>query len=234
MTRETGGEQSLAPVIPLFGGGAVSRTGDAPGEDRGEACAELSAGGWHSTWVDDDDLFDDDDDDLDRDDPFGETRASSAVISAALDRLIKRLRRRGLSEAEATDELVADGVEKTVAQVLVAELVGKRWLGDADLAEQLVHTAVTRRREGRRAIAQVLSKRRIPREIADAALAALPDDDSERALEFARQKAGGYRGVPVDVAIRRLVGQLQRRGYPPGVAMSAARLALADPHDEAR
>ncbi|MEO2131912.1 MAG: regulatory protein RecX [Microbacterium sp.] len=240
MTRETGGEQSLAPVIPLFGGGAVSRGSVSRGsvsrdngllgEDRGEACAELSAGTWHSTWVDDDDIGEYDDDRY-LDDPYGESRASSAVTRAALDRLIKRLRRRGLSEAEATDELVADGVEKAVAEVLVADLVGKRWLGDADLAEQLVHTAVTRRREGRRAIAQVLAKRRIPRDVADAALATLPDDDAERALEFARQKAGGYRGVAVDVAIRRLVGQLQRRGYPPGVAMTAARLALAEPRD---
>lgn len=235
MTRETGGESSLAPVIPLFGDGSVprgagSRGDDVIGEDRGQACADLSAGSWHSTWVDDDDLYDDDDDRY-PDDPYGETRAASVVIRSALDRLIKRLRRRGLSEAEATDELVAGGVEKVVAEVLVAELVGKRWLGDTDLAEQLVHTAVTRRREGRRAIAQLLAKRRIPREIADAALAVLPDDDAERALEYARQKAGGFRGVPVDVAIRRLVGQLQRRGYPPGVAMSAARLALADPRE---
>ena len=240
MTRETGGEQSLAPVIPLFGDGAfsrgsvsrgsVSRDNGLLGEDRGEACAELSAGTWHSTWVDDDDIGEYDDDRY-LHDPYGESRASSAVTRAALDRLIKRLRRRGLSEAEATDELVADGVEKAVAEVLVADLVGKRWLGDADLAEQLVHTAVTRRREGRRAIAQVLAKRRIPRDVADAALATLPDDDAERALEFARQKAGGYRGVAVDVAIRRLVGQLQRRGYPPGVAMTAARLALAEPRD---
>lgn len=230
MTRESGGEASLAPVIPLFGEGADSRGDDVPGEDRGQACADLAEGDWHSTWVDDDDLFDDDDD-RSFDEQYGEPRGPSAVIRVALDHLIKRLRRRGLSEAEATDELVAEGVERGVAEVLVAELVGKRWLGDADLAEQLVHTAVTRRREGRRAIAQVLAKRRIPRDIADVALAALPDDDAERALEFARQKAGGYRGVPVDVAIRRLVGQLQRRGYPPGVAMSAARLALADPRD---
>lgn len=240
MRRETGGEQSLAPVIPLFGDadfsrgsvsrGSVSRDDDLSGEDHGEACAELSAGTWHSTWVDDDDVAEDDDDPYFAD-AYGESRASSAATPAALDHLIKRLRRRGLSEAEATDELVADGVEKVVAEVLVAELVGKRWLGDADLAEQLVHTAVTRRREGRRAIAQVLAKRRIPRDVADAALARLPDDDAERALEFARQKAGGYRGIAVDVAIRRLVGQLQRRGYPPGVAMTAARLALADPRD---
>lgn len=230
MARENGGETSLAPVIPLFGAGAVSRSGDVLGEDRGDACADLSAGRWHSTWVDEDKLYDDDGERY-SEDPYAETGASSAVVRVALDRLIKRLRRRGLSEAEATDELVADGVEKIVAEVLVAELVGKRWLGDADLAEQLVHTAVTRRREGRRAIAQVLAKRRIPRDIADAALTALPDDDAERALEFARQKAGGYQGVRADVAIRRLVGQLQRRGYPPGVAMTAARSALADPLD---
>ena len=120
MRRETGGEQSLAPVIPLFGDadfsrgsvsrGSVSRDDDLSGEDHGEACAELSAGTWHSTWVDDDDVAEDDDDPYFAD-AYGESRASSAATPAALDHLIKRLRRRGLSEAEATDELVADGVE---------------------------------------------------------------------------------------------------------------------------
>lgn len=222
MVHDRGGERDLAPVIPLFAGIRVDRDGD----DLGEACDGYSRGdAWHSTWMDEDDDLDD----LSEEDPYGDD-GSSAVLSAALDRLLRRLRRSGLSVAEATDQLVADGVERVVAEAVVADLVGKRWLGDAVLAEQLVHTALTKRREGRRAIGQVLAKRRIPREIADAALAALPDDDAERALEFARQKAAGFRGLPVDVAIRRLVGQLQRRGYPPGVAMTAARLALADAH----
>ena len=62
--------------------------------------------------------------------------------------------------------------------------------------------------------------------MADAALAELPDDDAERALEFARSKAGSLRSLERDVALRRLAGQLARRGYGGSVALNAARTAL--------
>ena len=44
-------------------------------------------------------------------------------------------------------------------------------------------------------------------------LAELPDDDAERALEFARSKAPGMSRLEPDTALRRLLGQLARRGY---------------------
>ena len=66
----------------------------------------------------------------------------------------------------------------------------------------------------------------MPREDADAALAELPDDDTERALEYARTKAGSLRHLERDVALRRLAGQLARRGYGGSIALTAARAAL--------
>lgn len=197
----------LAPVIPLFGD--RDSIDDEPGQGPDPS--------WNSTWGDDVDADDDERDDEDD---------VSIGMRRAFDRLIRRLRGRGLSIAEATDSLTADGVDRAVAEVFVAELEQRRWLSDPDLAEQLVHVAVTRRGEGRRAIAQTLAKRRIPREVADAALAALPDDDADRALDYARSKAKGMAGLDRDTAVRRLVGQLSRRGYPGTVAMTAARTAL--------
>ncbi|MDF2919273.1 MAG: uncharacterized protein K0S70_3490, partial [Microbacterium sp.] len=85
-----------------------------------------------------------------------------------------------------------------------------------------------RRGEGRRAVATTLMKRGIPRDIADAAIAEMPDDDAERALDFARSKARSVGGKDDDAALRRLAGQLARRGYPSSVALSAARQALRE------
>jgi regulatory protein len=62
--------------------------------------------------------------------------------------------------------------------------------------------------------------------VADAALAELPDDDADRALDFARTKARSMSSLDRDTALRRLVGQLSRRGYGGSVAMTAARQAL--------
>ena len=56
-------------------------------------------------------------------------------------------------------------------------------------------------------------------------LAELPDDEFERALDFARQKARSMRDLDREVALRRLSGQLARRGYG-GKALAAARQAL--------
>ncbi len=48
---------------------------------------------------------------------------------------------------------------------------------------------------------------------------------TERALEYARSKAGGMRRYDEDTAVRRLVGQLSRRGYAGSIALTAARTA---------
>jgi regulatory protein len=71
-----------------------------------------------------------------------------------------------------------------------------------------------------------MAGRGIPREVADAALADLRDDDLERALDYARTKAVSLARLDAQTGLRRLVGQLTRRGYPSHVAMTAARQAL--------
>ncbi|WP_435526286.1 regulatory protein RecX [Microbacterium elymi] len=103
--------------------------------------------------------------------------------------------------------------------------IRRGYLDDRALADQLVYSAVERKGQGRMVIAQSLAKRGIPRDVVDAAMTALPDDDADRALEFARQKARSMRALDHEVALRRLVGQLARRGYGVG-ALDAARQAL--------
>ncbi|MFB7893445.1 regulatory protein RecX [Microbacterium sp. NPDC056044] len=140
--------------------------------------------------------------------------------------LLKKLRARQLSVSEAKTylgqrDLGSDGVE-----AILDAFLARGYLDDARLAEQVVHAGVDRKGQGRQAISQSLAKRGVPRDIADAALAELPDDDAERALEFARSKAGSMRGLERDVALRRLAGQLARRGYGGSSALTAARQAL--------
>lgn len=142
--------------------------------------------------------------------------------------LLKKLRGRGLSVSEATANLRGLGIADDIASQVIEAFVDRGYLNDATLAEQLVYSAVSKKAQGRRAIAQALSARGIPRETVDEALAELPDDDEERALEFARTKARSMASLPPDTALRRLVGQLARRGFNGGIAMQAAKQALSE------
>lgn len=210
-------DDHLAPVIPLFGGPAPAAPAAQGETTDGPHAAETAEGAWHTTWT--------------------ERAAVNALPSGSLDadqdearqaaenRLLKKLRVRSLSEREARTFLREQDLTPDALEQVVDSLLRAGYLDDARLAEQLIHAGTTRKGQGRKAIALALGQRGVPRDVADAALAELVDDDAERALEFARQKARSMRGLERDAALRRLAGQLSRRGYG-GVALSAARQAL--------
>lgn len=140
--------------------------------------------------------------------------------------LLKRLRTRQLSVTEARAVVAERSLSSDDIESVLDGFARLGYLDDAALAEQLVHIGVDRKGQGRKVIAQSMAKRGIPRDVADAALAALPDDDLERALEYARTKAHGMRDLDRDTALRRLAGQLARRGYGGSIAFDAAKRAL--------
>jgi len=181
-----------------------------PGDDDADAGARISSRGARIPSEPDED-----------DAPDRET-----VIAAASVTLTRSLGRRGLSISEARAKLRSSGLTSEEADVVAHEFIDRGWLDDAVLAEQLVHSATTRQDKGTKAIRQLLQKRMLAREVIDAVIAELPDDDAERALEFARSKARSLRNLDRETALRRLTGQLARRGYGGSVAMTAARTAL--------
>jgi regulatory protein len=63
-----------------------------------------------------------------------------------------------------------------------------------------------------------------------AVIAELGGDEEERALELARSRVARLSGLPPEKAFFRLVGLLARRGYAPGLARDAARVALEVDH----
>ncbi len=250
--RFDGGEnERLAPVTPLFGGSRDQPAGASSFDDE-TADSERR---WHTTWVDDArsksveageerraPLLRPAFSGQERDGDASSSRESSsrgATTSAesAADRraraetlLVKRLRGRSLSVREARAVLAESGVEHPDDEDIIAAFLDNGYLDDLRLAEQLLDGALGRKAQGRSAVAQTLSRRGLERDVIDIALASLPDDEAERALEFARHRARTMDGLAPDVALRRLHGQLARRGFGGPVAMSAARQAL----DESR
>ncbi|MET0812245.1 MAG: regulatory protein RecX [Microbacterium sp.] len=204
----------LAPVIPLFGG-AVPEAPHHREPDRP----------WHASWIDGGD--DDSDDGRESEhDPGDPALGGDEELEAAERILLRRLRGRSLSVSEARDVVGEFDLDADAVESLLVRFQGLGYLDDVMLAEQLVHVGADRKGQGRRVIAQTMSKRGIPRDVVDAVLAELPDDDHERALEFARSKARSMSDLDRDTALRRLSGQLARRGYGGSVAMTAARAAL--------
>ncbi|RCS59104.1 regulatory protein RecX [Microbacterium sp. JB110] len=156
------------------------------------------------------------------DDSAGEVDEAAAKAER---KLLRSLGARGLSVSEARGKLRQQEVHADAVEDIIDRLERSGALDDERLAEQIVFQATTHRNEGRRAISQSLQKRGVARDVVDRVIAELPDDDYERALEFARTKARQLARYDDDVALRRLVGQLSRRGYG-GFAMSVARRAL--------
>lgn len=210
----------LAPVIPLFGG-AASSAGRRTREGGGDVRSGSSRGFGSREGVETGDE--------EASPPARRGRAAEPDESPrdlAEKALLRKLRTRSLSIREARTALTGFDLAREDAEDIIEHLERLGYLDDAQLAEQLIHAGSDRKGQGRTAIAQTLSKRGVAREVADAALSALPDDDAERALEFARSKAGSMRSLDRDTALRRLTGQLARRGYGGSMAMTAARTAL--------
>ena len=147
--------------------------------------------------------------------------------------LVRKLRARSLSLSEA--RMVLRGYEENGVRLdsgsiddVIDDFCRRGYLDDAVLADQLVMSGIERKGQGRVALSRALSQRGIPRDVIDAALGDVPDDDAERALEYARSKARSMSRLDPDTALRRLVGQLSRRGYNGSIAMTAAKTALAE------
>lgn len=203
MTSDRGGEESLAPVIPLFGGAAAPA---APPVDSEPETAQ-----WHTTWSE----------------PAADAEVDDAdAAEEAEAALMRKLRTRSLSVREARAVLTEHGLGDSDVDALLERFTAHGYLDDAALAEQLVHKAVDSKGQGRAVISRTLAQRGIPREVIDEVLATVADDEGERAREFARSQARGLASLDREVALRRLAGRLARRGY--GNSVEIAREVLAE------
>lgn len=157
-----------------------------------------------------------------------DTPTADEIRVAAEESLVRKLRSRSLSLSEARQVLRGHQLEGGVIDEVIDDFCRRGYLDDVALAGVLVTSGVERKGQGRVALSRALVQRGISRDVIDGALDELPDDDDDRALEFARSKARSMSRLDHDTALRRLVGQLSRRGYNGSVAMKAAKTALRE------
>lgn len=226
-----GGEEHLAPVIPLFGDAGAAAAGDAPEqpEERAVGIARRTgdAGLWTSALIDGprhgrlSAVTPPDAEEDEAEDPEELRRRAEEV-------LVRKLRGKQLSVSEARSVLREADLDRDSIEQVIDEFQHRGYLDDRTLAQLLVRSGVERKGQGRIALSRALAQRGIPRDLIAEALEELPDDDAERALEYARSKAPGMVRLDSETALRRLLGQLARRGYGGSAAMNAARTALRE------
>lgn len=145
----------------------------------------------------------------------------------AKKRAFNMLGARAHSASELRAKLVRKEHPPEVVDVLIDRLTASGLLDDADYAREFVRSRRSSRALSTKALRRELSTKGITGRDAESALAGLEDEDGV-ALEVARKKARSTRGLPEDTRMRRVLGMLARRGFDHGVAMKAARTAIAE------
>jgi regulatory protein len=144
------------------------------------------------------------------------------------DRALRLLSVRSRSRSELRFRLVRAGYEPGEVDAAIADLEVVGLVDDQRFAKEYAEHG-RRRGLGRRAGVAALRAKGVDRDLAEEAVGdANPEDEAERAFELARGRLERFRSIPPDVAHRRTVGFLLRRGYDPIIAGTAVRRAAAE------
>lgn len=149
-------------------------------------------------------------------------RIASAAPIRARERALRLLMYRERSEHELFDRLTSDGYPPEIAHEVVTSLISSGLLDDDRFAENYARMLVLSRGYGRARALRELLKRGIDQERALEALEAVAPEDHEVARAGERAHALARAGDTRD----RLAARLVRRGFSPGIALSAARTEL--------
>ena len=148
--------------------------------------------------------------------------------SVARTILLDQLTGRARTRKELSDKLASRNVPTDIARGLLDRFEEVGLIDDSAFAR----TWVSQRQQGkglaRRALAQELRRKGIDDEVAREALDEIDaDDEQEAARTLVRKKLRTLGNVPPEVATRRLVGLLARKGYSSGTAFAIVREELA-------
>ena len=153
----------------------------------------------------------------------------SVARSILLDKLSGQPRTR----AELADLLAEREIPGEVAEEVLDRFAEVGLIDDAAFANAWVESRHRGRGLGKRALAQELRRRGVDDELARDALDELdPEQEEETARALVRRKLRSMRSLDRQVAMRRLLGMLGRKGYPGGLAMTIVKQELDAGHDE--
>jgi len=148
---------------------------------------------------------------------------------AAREICLRLLAVRPRTRAELAAALRRRGVPDEVADAVLNRYDEVGMVDDAAFARAWVSSRHHGRGLARRALAQELRRKGVASETVGEALDELDaDTEKETARALVRRRLPGLAGAAPDVAFRRLLGTLARKGYGPGLAARVVREVLAE------
>lgn len=147
--------------------------------------------------------------------------------------VLRQLTASAKSRKQLEDKLADRNVPEDVAREVLDRFEAVDLVDDAQYAELYVRSRASARKLSRSAIRRELATRGVTGEIAESALEQRTDEDErEDAADLVRRKLPA--GLDLtdraarDKAVRRLVGMLGRKGYPPGLAFAVVKEELEE------
>ncbi|MFI7579850.1 RecX family transcriptional regulator, partial [Kocuria kalidii] len=142
--------------------------------------------------------------------------------------VLRQLTASAKSRKQLEDKLADRNVPEDVAREVLDRFEEVDLVDDAQYAQLYVRSRATSRKLSRSAIRRELATRGVTGEIAESALEQRTDEDErEDAAELVRRKLPAELDLTDraarDRAVRRLVGMLGRKGYPPGLAFAVVK-----------
>ena len=163
-------------------------------------------------------------------DPDLDPAADPAQVARSI--LLDKLTGQPRTRAELADLLAEREIPDEVADEVLDRFTEVGLIDDAAFANAWVESRHRGRGLGKRALAQELRRRGVDDELARDALDELdPDQEEATARALVRKKLRSMRSLERQVAMRRLLGLLARKGYPGGLAMTVIKQEL-DAGDE--
>lgn len=145
--------------------------------------------------------------------------------------VLRQLTASAKSRKQLEDKLADRNVPEDVAREVLDRFEEVDLVDDAQYAQLYVRSRASSRKLSRSAIRRELATRGVTGEIAESALEQRTDEDErEDAAELVRRKLPAGLDpadrAARDKAVRRLVGMLGRKGYPPGLAFAVVKEEL--------
>jgi regulatory protein len=137
------------------------------------------------------------------------------------------------TRSELATALAKRGVPDGAADTVLGRFTEVGLIDDRAFAAAWVDSRHTGRGLARRALAAELRRRGVDQEVVGEAVAVVDADAEERAARrLVDRRLPGTRRLEPPARVRRLVGMLARKGYPPGLATRVVREALAAEGDD--
>ena len=133
------------------------------------------------------------------------------------------------SRAQLEQKLSQRGCPADVAAAVLDRMTEVGLVDDEAYAQMLVRSQQAGRGLAKRALARELRTKGIEDDLAQRALASIPDaDERDRARTLVDKKLRAMHGLGIEVQTRRLAGMLARKGYSPNMTYAVIREAIAE------